>query len=335
MKMSKVLLIGGGGYVGTVLTKHFLDLQQKVVCIDRFIYNHKQSILNFEKNKNYQFVHGDFSDYNLLDSIIDGVDYVVILCGLVGDPITKKYPKTSERINDIAIKKCIDYFDNKNILKLIFISTCSNYGLIPDNVLADENYELRPLSLYATAKVDNEKYLLSKEGKVNYSGVILRFATAFGLSDRMRFDLTISQFTRELYINKELLVFDENTWRPYCHVNDFARLIELVFKAKKELIDFEIFNAGGTNNNYTKKMIVEAILKKIPNCKIHYNQNDSDPRNYRVDFTKVRKQLNFSPKYDLNYGIEELLVAFKKGRYIGINEDAIQYGNYELNFSLD
>lgn len=333
--MSKVLLIGGGGYVGTALTQYFLETQQKVVSIDRFIYNNKQSIHNFEEHKNYQSVHGDFSDYDLLDRIIEGVENVVILGGLVGDPITKKYPKTSEQINDISIKKCIDYFDDKNISKLIFISTCSNYGLIPDNVLADEDYELRPLSLYATAKVSNENYLLSKEGKVKYSGVILRFATAFGLSDRMRFDLTISQFTRELYMNKELLVFDENTWRPYCHVNDFARLIDLVFKAKKELVDFEIFNAGGTENNYTKKMIVEALLEKIPNCQIHYNQNDSDPRNYRVDFAKVKKNLNFTPKYDLNYGIEELLAAFEKGKYIDKNEDAIQYGNYELNYSID
>ena len=186
---------------------------------------------------------------------------------------------------------------------------------------------------YEEYKLENEKYLLSKKGKVNYSGVILRFATAFGLSDRMRFDLTISQFTRDLYMKKELLVFDENTWRPYCHVNDFARLIELVFKAKKELIDFEIFNAGGTDNNYTKKMIVEALLEKIPNCHINYNQNDSDPRNYRVDFTKVKKQLNFTPKYNLNFGIEELLAAFEKGKYL--SEDNIKYGNYKLNYSFD
>ena len=96
-----------------------------------------------------------------------------------------------------------------------------------------------------------------------------------------------------------------------------------------------MFNAGGSENNYTKKMIVEALLEKIPNCKIHYNQNDSDPRNYRVDFSKVKKRLNFTPEYDLNFGIKELLTAFEKGKYIGENEDAIQYGNYELNYSLD
>lgn len=333
--MSKILLIGGGGYVGTVLTQHFLKQLHEVVSIDRYIYNNRESIINFKDHKSYHEINGDFSDYELLESVIDGVENVVILGGLVGDPITKKYPKTSEEINDISIKKCLDYFDDKNIQKLIFISTCSNYGLISDDVLADEDYELRPLSLYAKAKVSNEKYLLSKKGKVKYSGVILRFATAFGLSDRMRFDLTISQFAKEMFTKKELVVFDENTWRPYCHVNDFARLIELVFKSRKELVDFEIFNAGGNENNYTKKMIVEALLEKIPNCKIHYDQNDSDPRNYRVDFSKVKEHLNFEPMYDLNYGIDELLTEFGKGKYIDVSEDPKIYGNYELNYSID
>ena len=333
--MKKTLLIGGGGYVGTTLSDYLLKNNHKVISIDRFIYDNEDAVLPFINNKNYSSIIGDFSNHKLLDSIINDVENVVLLGGLVGDPITKKYPKTSYHINELAIKKCIDYFDDKNISKLIFISTCSNYGLIPDNILADEEYELSPLSLYAKAKVSIEDHLLSKKNFVKYSGVILRFATAFGISNRMRFDLTISQFTRDLFVDKELIVFDENTWRPYCHVNDFARLIEIVLESPKELIDFEIFNAGGTENNYTKKMIVEALLEKIPNCKIHYNQNDSDPRNYRVDFSKVQKKLNFTPKYDLNFGIKELLIAFEKGKYIGENENAIQYGNYELNYSLD
>jgi nucleoside-diphosphate-sugar epimerase len=109
----------------------------------------------------------------------------------------------------------------------------------------------------------------------------------------------------------------------------------LVFKSKKELIDFEIFNAGGNENNYTKKMIVEALLEKIPNCQIHYDQNDSDPRNYRVDFSKVKQYLNFEPMYDLNYGIDELLAEFEKGKYIDLIENSTKYGNYELNYSID
>lgn len=333
--MSKIILIGGGGYVGTVLTKHFLKSENEVICIDRFIYENENSIDDFLGTVNYKSIKGDYSNHAILDSVIEGTDFVVILGGLVGDPITKKYPKTSNEINDVSIKKCIDYFDDKPIKKLVFISTCSNYGFIPENVLADEDYELKPLSLYAKAKVDNERYLMSKKGRVGYSGVILRFATAFGLSNRMRFDLTISQFTRELYINKELLVFDENTWRPYCHVNDFALLIEKVFSAEKKVIDFEIFNAGGTENNYTKKMIVDALLDKIPGCKINYNDNDSDPRNYRVDFSKVKNVLNFVPKHNLDYGINELLDAFESGLYIDPSEDSNKYGNYRLNYSLD
>ena len=126
-----------------------------------------------------------------------------LLGGLVGDPITKKFPKESEFINENQIIKCIDFFDDKEIEKLVFISTCSNYGLIKENELADEEFKLNPLSLYAKAKVNAEKYLLSKKGKTKYSGVVLRFALlAFGLSPRMRFDLTVSEFTRNLFLKK-------------------------------------------------------------------------------------------------------------------------------------
>ena len=151
----------------------------------------------------------------------------------------------------------------------------------------------------------------------------------------MRFDLTISQFTRELYYKKELIVFDEHTWRPYCHVNDFAILIEIVINANKNLIDFEVFNAGGTENNYTKKMIINSILRKIDNCKIVYNSNDSDPRNYRVDFTKVENILDFKPKYNLEYGVDELINSFEKGNYKIVPNNKNQYGNYNLNYSID
>jgi nucleoside-diphosphate-sugar epimerase len=112
--------------------------------------------------------------------------------------------------------------------------------LIKEDELADENFELNPLSLYAKAKVGAELHLMSKKGKVQYTGTVLRFATAFGLSPRMRFDLSVSEFVRDLYFGEELLVFDEHTWRPYCHVRDFARLIDLVINADSENVNFEI-----------------------------------------------------------------------------------------------
>ena len=333
--MSKILILGGAGYVGSVLTSHFLKAKHDVVVIDNFIYDNQNTVSPYIGDPNYRIVQGDFSDTNLLDKEAQGTDYVLILAGLVGDPITKKYPKTSLKINDINIKKCIDYFDDKPIEKLVFVSTCSNYGLISEGELADEEFELNPLSLYAKAKVSNEQYLLDKEGKVNYSGVILRFATAFGLSPRMRFDLTISEFTRELFFGETLIVFDEHTWRPYCHVRDFARLIEIVFNAEKSLVNFQVFNAGGDKNNFTKKMIVDCIASKIEGAKIEYNQNDSDPRNYKVNFNKVKTVLGFVPEKSVEDGIDELIESFNLGLFKDSKTNYEQYGNYKLNYSED
>ena len=333
--MSKILILGGTGYIGSVLSSHFLKLKHEVVVIDNFIYDNQYAIGSFIGDPHYRIIQGDFSDYTLLEKEAQNLDHVIILGGLVGDPITKKYPKTSNQINDLNIKKCIDFFDEKPIRKLIFVSTCSNYGLISEGEMADEEFELNPLSLYSKAKVSNEQYLLDKKGKVNYSGVILRFATAFGLSPRMRFDLTVSQFTRDLFFGKQLVVFDENTWRPYCHVIDFARLINIVLFADNTLVDFEVFNAGGESNNFTKKMIVDCIASKIKGAEILFKQNDSDPRNYKVNFNKVKTVLGFIPEKSVEDGIDELIEAFNNGLYSDSIKNNELYGNYKLNYSLD
>ncbi len=329
--MKNVLLIGGAGYVGTVITSHFLKLGYKVRVLDNFIYQNQDSVQSYLGDENYEFIAGDLRDKNILEIASKDIENVVILGGLVGDPITKKYPDASNSINNIGVQTCIDFYDNKNIKKLIFISTCSNYGLIKEDELADENFELNPLSLYAKAKVAAEVHLLSKKGKVNYTGTILRFATAFGLSPRMRFDLSLSEFVRDLYFGEELLIFDQDTWRPYCHVRDFARLIDLVINAEAEKVNFEVFNAGGEENNFTKKMIVDTIASYIPEAKIKYNTKGSDPRNYKVSFRKVKETLGFEPKYGIKDGIEELINALKIGVYKDSLENKNRYGNYEIH----
>lgn len=330
--MKSILLVGGAGYVGTVLTSHFLKLGFKVKILDNFVYENQKSIEAFLGDDNYEFFYGDLGNNENLKKASIGVDYVVILGGLVGDPITKKFPEASHLINDVGIINCIDFFDDKEIKNLIFISTCSNYGLIGENQLADEEFELNPLSLYAKAKVSAELHLMSKKNEVKYTGTVLRFATAFGLSPRMRFDLSVSEFVRDLYFGQELVVFDENTWRPYCHIRDFARLVELVVAAKPELVNFEIFNAGGETNNFTKKMIVDSIVSYLPDAKITYGANGSDPRNYKVSFKKVKDRLGFEPKYSVRQGIEELISALKIGVYADSKLNKNKYGNYEIKY---
>jgi nucleoside-diphosphate-sugar epimerase len=330
--MKSILLLGGAGYVGTVLTSHFLKLGFKVKTLDNFVYENQKSIEAFQGDDSYEFFYGDLGNNENLEKASKGVDYVVILGGLVGDPITKKFPEASHLINDVGIMNCIDFFDDKEIKNLIFISTCSNYGLIGENELADEEFVLNPLSLYAKAKVAAELHLMSKKNKVKYTGTVLRFATAFGLSPRMRFDLSVSEFVRDLFFGQELVVFDEHTWRPYCHIRDFARLIELVLAANPELVNFEIFNAGGESNNFTKKMIVDTIVSYLPDSKISYGANGSDPRNYKVSFKKVKDRLGFEPKYSVRQGIEELILALKTGAYADSVVNKSIYGNYEIKY---
>jgi len=331
--MKNILLIGGEGYIGNVLSTFLLKSGYKVTSFDRLIYNNGYLVLNNVNNKHYKFIYGDMVKKQDLEPALDEIDTVVLLAGLVGDPITKKYPQEAAIINELGIRNSIDLCVEKNIDQLIFISTCSNYGLTEDGVLASETHELQPLSLYAKAKTSTEEYILSLIGKTKMNPTILRFATAFGLSPRMRFDLTISEFTRELMSQNELLIYDANTWRPYCHVKDFARLIKMVIEAPVNKVSFEVFNAGGDSNNATKQTIVNHILKRIPNGKVKYLEKGSDPRNYRVNFVKVQEVLGFTPKYSIEQGIDELIQSISNHVFDNVLQNQNLYGNYEIEYS--
>jgi nucleoside-diphosphate-sugar epimerase len=215
---------------------------------------------------------------------------------------------------------------------VVFVSTCSNYGLIDSKDLADENFPLSPLSLYAKSKVAAEQRLMANKGKVDYTPTILRFATAFGLAPRMRFDLTVNEFVRDLALGRELLVFDAHTWRPYCHVKDFGRLIQKVIEAPLSKIAFEVFNAGGEANNFTKQGVVDTILALLPDARVRYQEHGSDPRNYRVNFEKVRNTLGFEPEYSVDFGVRELLGVI--GEHIFDRADLTRnfHGNYEIEY---
>ena len=328
MKSKKVLLIGGAGYIGTVITQYLLDKNYEVTCADNFIYNVSDQVIPFFDNKNYKFKFYDFAKKNSIDELVQEKDYIVFLGGLVGDPITKKYLNLSQSINFDGIEYFITKLSNLFKGKFIFISTCSNYGLIPENDLADENYSLSPLSHYAKCKVLIEELILSMKDKVDYTATILRFATAFGLSPRMRFDLTVNEFTKSIFLGDSLEVYDPDTWRPYCHTKDFARIIELVFNSDKDSIYFEVFNAGSNENNYTKRMIVEEITKHIKNENITFLDKGNDPRNYKVDFKKIKK-LGFVPEKSISKGIEELIFRLRQN-FFRTKFSANSYGNYEI-----
>ncbi|OAF10677.1 hypothetical protein AYJ54_10430 [Bradyrhizobium centrolobii] len=326
----KVLLVGGAGYVGSVMTGHLLGKGWSVRCLDQLIYKNESCAWPYLINPQYEFMRGDVRDPRIVTQALKDVDDVVILAGLVGDPITSKFPDESHAINRAGIGSLIDTLRNHPVDRLIFVSTCSNYGLVEEDTAVDENYPLAPLSLYAKHKVEMEQKILSLKGKVGFHPTVLRFATAFGLSSRMRFDLTVNEFVRELHLGNELLVFDPKTWRPYCHVSDFSRAVEQVLGAPTDKVAFEVFNVGCEENNFTKLMVVEEILKHIPRSKVTYQERGADPRNYRVNFEKIRRVLNFTPEVSVPQGVNEILAALRQGLFDHVEEQRHFFGNYEI-----
>jgi nucleoside-diphosphate-sugar epimerase len=328
----RVLLVGGAGYVGSVIAGHLLDCGYLVRCMDLLLYRNDVCALPLLRNPNYEFMFGDHCNAEAVEHALDGITDVVLLSGLVGDPITKQYPEESFAINQRGIENFIACLTGRGLNRVVFISTCSNYGLIPESVLATEDYELKPLSLYAKAKVAIETLLLGSRGKVDFVPTVLRFATAFGLSPRMRFDLTVNQFTRDMYLHQPLLVYDAHTWRPYCHTKDFARAVRRVLEVGRSRIAFEVFNVGRDDNNCTKQTVIDKIRKHLPDAPVEFKVHGSDPRNYRVDFGKIHGQLFFTPQYTVDEGIAETLNALKNHLFDRVEDNRPFYGNYEIRY---
>jgi nucleoside-diphosphate-sugar epimerase len=328
----RVLLVGGAGYVGSVIAGHLLDSGYSVRCLDLLLYRNDVCALPLLRNPDYEFRFGDHGDPETARAALDGITDVVLLSGLVGDPITKQYPDESFAINQRGMETFIASLKGRKLNRVVFISTCSNYGLIPESVLATEDYELKPLSLYAKAKVAVEKLLLGSRGKVDYAPTVLRFATAFGLSPRMRFDLTVNQFTRDMFLRHPLLVYDAHTWRPYCHTKDFASAVRRVLEISRSRVAFEVFNVGRDDNNCTKQTIVDKIGKHLPDAPVEYKEHGTDPRNYRVDFGKLHRELFFTPRYTVDDGIAETLDALNNHLFDRVEENLPFYGNYEIRY---
>ena len=198
----------------------------------------------------------------------------------------------------------------------MFASTCSNYGRMADpTVPITEEGELRPVSLYAEQKVGMEKLILGGGSGTASSrpACASRPSTASGA--RMRFDLTVNEFTRELWADRELEVFGEQFWRPYIHVRDAGRAVRTVLEAPTEKVAGNVFNAGRSGENYRKLDLVEEIGKQIDRGKVSYVKRDEDPRDYKVSFDKIRAELGFETLMTVPDGIAEIIAALDAGAF--------------------
>ena len=270
LKKKIILVTGGAGYVGSILIRKLISFGYRVICVDYLKFG-GFSLIDVWSDPNFLFKKINLTNYNAIDNVLEPYEIfaIVHLAAIVGDPACKLEPEIAVKTNRDASIHLLEKAIDLNIPRFIFASTCSNYGKMKDSKnFVDENSPLAPVSLYAELKVEFENILLNHTGRPKqFCPTSLRFATVYGISPRMRFDLTVNEFSKELALGRELIVFGEQFWRPYCHVNDFSNAIILTLRSAKRKVGYNVFNVGDTSENYTKKIDYRRIVKTDTKCK--------------------------------------------------------------------
>ncbi len=303
------LITGGFGYVGSSFLK-LIDQNEKIIILDNLLHKYYDKKLI---KKNFIFIKQDINKKKKLENIFKKypISNVIHLAAIVGDPASKKNSRLTKLTNKTGSKNLFDLSKKYKVNKFIFFSTCSNYGLSKTNNFLSEKSKLNPISLYAKSKIYFEKMLIKDKSKIKK--IIMRISTLYGVSPRMRYDLTINQFTKEIFLNNKLDVYDPDTWRPYLHLKDLYNIV-FFFLNYKKLKKVNIYNIGYSSENYTKNMICKKILNnfKNKNSLIKYVSNFSnDRRNYKITFSKFEK-LKVYKKVKISEGINEIVNDLKK-----------------------
>lgn len=317
-----VLVLGGAGYIGSILVRELLAAGRKVRVLDSLVYG-DGALRDILGHPNLELKVGDCRKIQDVVGAVKGAQSVIHLAAIVGDPACEVDRQTTLQINYAATRMLIEVARGNGIDRLVFASSCSVYGAT--DLVMDEKSSVQPVSLYGQTKVDSEASLLEA-----YSGsfrpVILRLATVFGLSCRPRFDLVVNLLTAKAFQEGSITVLNGTQWRPFIHVRDAAKGIALVLAAPLPSVGGEIFNLGDTKMNYQLSEIADKILTIFPKTKVEYKENP-DRRNYRVSFEKVRSRLGFECSLSLNQGIQELCQAFEEGQILDYREP--KYYNLE------
>ncbi len=319
-----VLVTGAAGYIGSVLVRQLLAAGHEVRAVDALLFG-GESIIELLEHPGFEFRKADVRDADAMAEAVRGTSAVVHLAAIVGDPACAQQPELAQSVNFDASVALFHLAEAAGAARFVFASTCSNYGKSVDpDAFVNEDSELKPVSLYARTKVAVERHLLEGE-RGRCAPTCLRFSTVYGLSPRPRFDLTVNEFTRDLALGRELVVFGEQFWRPYGHVRDLARSVSAVLEADRDAVAFDVFNVGHSDENYRKQTIVELIQAQIPDARVRYVAKDEDPRDYRVAFDKIRDRLGFEITRTVPDGIREIHEVVRQGFYL--DPDHARFGN--------
>ncbi len=313
-----VLITGGAGYIGSILTSELLRQNYRVTVLDSLLFG-GESIVPFLNHPNFHFIKTDVTEPRVVrDAVKRGwpvPNAVVHLAGIVGFPACQAVGKqVAWKYNVEATKLVFEQSADLGVERFVFASTYSNYGLSENGKPVTEETPLNPQSLYAETKIASEEFLLSQKDSVCVP-LLFRFATLYGISPRTRFDLIVNQFVLEAFTKRELIIYQRGYSRSFVHIRDVVRGVIMGLEAEKEKIRGQVFNLGTENGNYSKNDIVNFILKRMPETVVQYKDLTfgGDMRDITVSFEKIKHVLGFNTTLDVDDGVREVLFALKSG----------------------
>jgi nucleoside-diphosphate-sugar epimerase len=325
MNGKHILITGGAGYIGSLLTGKLLYNGYIVTVVDKLLFG-GESLLAYFQHPNFHFVLGDVCSPETFQAQSSSLkignlkpvpyDTIIHLAAIVGFPACQAVGKeVAFAYNTESTMRMFDIAERSGVKRFIFASTYSNYGLSQDGQPVTEESPLRPQSLYAETKIAAEQFLLREASAARCAPIVYRFATLFGVSPRTRFDLIINQFVLEALLKRRLIIYQRGYARSFIHVSDIGDVIQLAIETPLEKIRGQVFNVGSDEGNYTKDEIVKMIQKHIPGTTIEYKDLTfgGDMRDIRVSFAKIRQELGYVPKISVENGICEIRDAINNG----------------------
>lgn len=300
----KILITGGAGYLGSVITKRMLDEGHEVIVLDKLIFN-QTSLLGYTYTSKFKFIYGDVRNISLLEKLCNEVDVIIPLAAIVGFPACASDPKLAKEINFDQIVNIVKFTNGKG-KKILYPNTNSGYGLGLGQTECTEESPLTPISVYGQTKCDAENFL-----RTSTDAIIFRLATVFGVSPRMRTDLLVNDFTYKAITDKYIVVFEKTFKRNFIHIRDVASVFVFMLK-NYDKYKGEIFNIGLSNANLSKQELLEKIQSHVKDFAVSYNDyyEDPDKRDYIVSNEKV-ESTGWQPEWNLDMGISELIMAYQ------------------------
>ncbi len=318
----RVMVTGHKGYIGTVLVPMLLEKGHEVVGFDSDLYAHctfGEGIVDVPE------ILKDVRDAEPAD--LDGIDAVMHLAGLSNDPLGDLNPTLTYEINHQASVRLAELAKKAGVKRFIFSSSCSNYGAAGDDPI-DEGADFNPVTPYGESKVLVERDLV-RMADDNFSPILLRNSTAYGVSPRLRFDLVLNNLVAWAFTTgKVFLKSDGSPWRPIVHIEDISRAFVAVLEAPIETVHNEAFNVGRSDQNFRIRELAEIVKDTVPNCEVGFADDAGpDKRNYRVDCSKILAVVpDFKPVWDARKGAQELYEAYKTH---GISLDEFEGPKYK------